>query len=107
MTCHALHGMCFAFECHPQQQCQSVKTEVSYSLLKPPCQVSEVGRGVQSIAAMVNITRVHNTAAAVSFMRRITALAQVRFEIGMAIALYLAGAANQQLSRPHRGDVPV
>ena len=39
-------------------------------------QVSERGRGIPAIAAMVNVTRLHNTAAAVSFMRRITALAQ-------------------------------
>jgi hypothetical protein len=39
-------------------------------------QVSELGRGVPSIAAMVNITRIHNAAAAVSLMRRIAALAQ-------------------------------
>lgn len=38
--------------------------------------ISESGRGVAAIADMVNITRVHNCAAAASFMRRITALAQ-------------------------------
>ncbi|PRW33943.1 acyl- dehydrogenase family member 11-like [Chlorella sorokiniana] len=38
--------------------------------------VSPAGRGVPAIAAMVNITRLHNSAAAASFMRRITALAQ-------------------------------
>lgn len=43
-----------------------------------PQQVSERGRGIPEIAAMVNITRVHNSAAAVSFMRRVTALAQAR-----------------------------
>lgn len=39
-------------------------------------QISEAGRGVPAIAPMVNITRLHNAAAAASYMRRITALAQ-------------------------------
>lgn len=38
--------------------------------------ISEAGRGVPAIAPMVNITRLHNAAAAASYMRRITALAQ-------------------------------
>lgn len=38
--------------------------------------ISEAGRGVPAITPMVNITRLHNAAAAASYMRRITALAQ-------------------------------
>lgn len=38
--------------------------------------IGPTGRGVAGIAAMVNVTRVHNCAAAASFMRRVTALAQ-------------------------------
>jgi hypothetical protein len=43
-----------------------------------PAQVSERGRGVGAIAAMVNVTRLHNAAAACSYMRRVTALCKAR-----------------------------
>lgn len=52
--------------------------------------ISESGRGVATIAAMVNITRLHNCAAAASFMRRITALAQDYARKRMAFGEFLA-----------------
>lgn len=45
-------------------------------------QISEAGRGVPAITPMVNITRLHNAAAAASYMRRITALAQASCAAG-------------------------